>query len=318
MTAVHRIIPRLLNVLPILLLVSVIAFLLNVLGPGDPVESQYGATMTQAQMDTIREAQGLNDPLVVRYVSWVVDLFTAGGGESIVLGGRVFDVLLPSFANTLVLTLAGVVLCVILGITIGMVAGINEGTWIDRLLMFLVQVGSNLSVYWFGLVLISVFALNLGWLPVGGMVSRGGGGFLDLLSHLVLPALAAALISMLVLARFVRIGVIREQSEGYFRTFRSQGFTRNNLLRRNVFRNISPSIVNITGLEIGTLITGVFFVEIVFNWPGIGTQLVNAVNGQDYPVIQGGIMLVCVCYLLVNLLTDVVVDSLNPKVRSAS
>lgn len=318
MSTLRRIAPRLLNTLPILLLVSVLAFLLNVLGPGDPVQAQYGTTMDQAQIDAIRDAQGLNDPLVAQYASWVAGLFTAGGGESLVLGGRVFDVLLPSFANTLVLTLAGVVLCVLFGTAIGLLAGIYHGTWVDRALMFVVQVGSNLSVYWFGLVLISFFSLTLGWLPVGGMASRGGGDLLDLLSHLVLPALAAALISMLVLARFVRIGVIREQSAGYFRTFRSQGFTRGNLLRRNVFRNIAPSIINITGLEIGTLITGVFFVEIVFNWPGIGTQLVNAVNGQDYPVIQGGIMLVCVCYLLINLLTDVAVDSLDPKLRSAA
>ncbi len=122
---------------------------------------------------------------------------------------------------------------------------------------------------------------------------------------------------MLVLARFVRVGVIRERSSDWFRTFRSQGIAPQTLYGRNVFRNILPSVVNITGLEIGTLITGVFFVEIVFNWPGIGTQLVNAVNGKDYPVIQGGIVLVALCYLVVNLVTDVVVDGLNPRMRGA-
>jgi peptide/nickel transport system permease protein len=149
------------------------------------------------------------------------------------------------------------------------------------------------------------------------MQSRGGGGFADLLEHLVLPAVSAALISMLVLARFVRIGVIREAATDYVRTFRSQSVPLRTIYGRNIFRNIAPSIVNVTGLEIGTLITGVFFVEIVFNWPGIGTQLVNAVNGKDYPVIQGGIVLVALCYLLVDLITDVIVDALDPRLRGA-
>ncbi|GGL19512.1 ABC transporter permease [Nocardia jinanensis] len=308
---------RVLNVTPILFLVSILAFLLGVLTPGDPVEAQFASRFTPEQLDELRATYGLDRPLWEQYFVWLKNLVADGGGLSLTLGTPVFDMLVPPFLNTLILTVAGAFVCVVFGTLIGAVAGIFHGTWIDRAVMLLAQIGSNLSVYWFGLVLISVFSLQLGWLPVGGMQSRGGGGFGDLLEHLVLPAVSAALISMLVLARFVRIGVIREAATDYVRTFRSQGVPLRTVYRRNIFRNIAPSIVNVTGLEIGTLITGVFFVEIVFNWPGIGTQLVNAVNGKDYPVIQGGIVLVALCYLLVNLITDVIVDALDPRLRGA-
>ncbi|AWT26960.1 Glutathione transport system permease protein GsiC [Corynebacterium provencense] len=314
----RRLTSRLVTLVLVLFIVSVLAFLLGVLGPGDPIEAQYGNTLDQAQLDTLRDAYGLNDPLVTRYANWAGALFTAGGGTSLITGRAVFDVLGPAFLNTLVLTAASGIVFLVLGTFIGFVAGYYHGTWIDRGVMLVVQIGSNLSVYWFGLVLVSVFALRLQWLPVGGMTSRGSGGIADLLVHLILPSFSAALISLLVLARFVRIGVVRESSSGYYRLFRSQGFSRARILRSNVLRNILPSIVTISGLEVGTLITGVFFVEIVFNWPGIGTQLVNAVNSQDYPVIQTGIVLVAACYLVINLFTDLIVDALNPRLRRAS
>lgn len=308
---------RFVNMLPLLVLVSVLAFLIGVMAPGDPIEAQYSNRFTDAQMDRLRAAYGLDLPLWQQYFVWVKNVFVDGGGVSIALGTPVMDMLLPSFGNTLILTLAGVVVCVVAGTAIGMAAGIFHGTWIDRAVMLIVQIGSNLSVYWFGLILIIVFSLQLGWLPVGGMESRNGGGPADLIAHLVLPAISAGLISMLVLARFVRIGVVHEVGSDYIKTFISQGVPRRTLYVKHVGRNILPSAVNITGLEIGTLITGVIFVESVFNWPGIGTQLINAVNSQDYPVIQGGMVLVAACYLVVNLLTDITVDSLNPRLRRA-
>lgn len=315
MNRLRRIGFRLTNIVPILVIVSVLAFLLGALTPGDPVEAQFASQFTAEQVAEIRATYGLDQPLWVQYFVWLKNLFSDGGGLSLTLGTPVLDILVPNFVNTLILTAAGALVCVVVGTSIGFLAGMFHGTWIDRSVMLVVQIGSNLSVYWFGLVLISVFALQLRWLPVGGMQSRGGGGLGDLLQHLVLPAVSAALISMLVLARFVRIGVIRETSADWFRTFRSQGIPMRTLYGKNVIRNILPSIVNVTGLEIGTLITGVFFVEIVFNWPGIGTQLINAVNGKDYPVIQGGIVLVALCYLVVNLVTDLIVDGLNPRLR---
>lgn len=308
---------RLVNVVPVLVVVSVLTFVLGHLTPGDPIEAQFVRTHTAEQIEAIKLSYGLDLPLWRQYLNWVGDLFTAGGGNSIVQGREVFSILWPAFVNTLVLTIAGVVVCVVFGVLIGALAGLNHGRLLDRVSMLIVQVGSNLSVYWFGLVLIWIFALRLQWLPVSGMESRGGGGFGDLLTHLVLPGFSAALIAMLVLARFTRLGIIQESNSDYVRTFESQGLPRRRIVGKHIGRNVLAPIVNITGLEIGTLITGVIFVESVFNWPGIGTQLLNAVYGKDYVLIQGGVVLVALCYLVVNLLTDVVVDLLNPRLRRA-
>ncbi|GAA5037382.1 peptide/nickel transport system permease protein [Thermocatellispora tengchongensis] len=315
MGTVKHILWRLLNIVPVLFVVSALTFLVGRLTPGDPIEAQFARDHTPEQIEAIRASYGLNLPLWEQYVKWVRDLFTAGGGMSIVQNQPVFDILGPNFVNTLILTAAGVVICAVFGVLIGVIAGTAHHRLPDRLAMLLVQAGSNLSVYWFGLILIWIFSLQLGWLPVGGMESRNGGGLGDLLAHLVLPGVSAALISMLVLARFTRLGIIQESHSDYVRTFTSQGVPRRRILGKHIGRNILPAVVNIIGLEIGTLITGVIFVESVFNWPGIGTQLVNAVNGKDYTLIQGGVVLVALCYLLVNLVTDLAVDALNPRLR---
>lgn len=311
----RHILLRLLNLVPVLLIVSVLTFAIGHLTEGDPIEAQYARTHTPEQIEAIRAAYGLDLPLWEQYLRWIRSLFVEGGGLSIVQNQPVFAILWPNFLNTLILTGAGVIVCAVFGILIGTLAGAGHGRLIDRASMFIVQVGSNLSVYWFGLVLIWIFALQLHWLPVSGMYSRRGGGFGDLLLHLILPSISAALISMLVLARFTRIGIIQERQSDHFRTFRSQGLGPARLYGRHVGRNILPPVVNIIGLEIGTLITGVVFVESVFNWPGIGTQVLNAVNGKDYPLIQGGVVLVALCYLVVNLATDVTVDILNPRLK---
>lgn len=307
---------RVVGILPVVLIVSVLTFLVGKFTPGDPIKNQYGQTFSHDQIAALRAAYGLDQPLWHQYFTWVASLFTRRGGLSIVQNQPVFDILWPNFINTLILTVAGVVICTVFGVGIGVLAGTNHGRFVDRASMLVVQIGSNLSIYWFGLILIWVFALKLKWLPVSGMYSRDGGGFGDLLIHLVLPGFSAALISMLVLARFTRIGFIEEQNTEYFRTFRSQGADNIALFGKHIGRNVLPSVVNVIGLEIGTLITGVIFVESVFNWPGIGTQLLNAVNGRDYPLIQGGVVLVALCYLVVNLATDIVVDLLNPRLKA--
>lgn len=315
MGTLRHILWRLLNIVPVLFVVSVLTFLVGRLTPGDPIEAQYARDHTPEQIAAIRAAYGLDLPLWEQYLKWLRELFTAGGGLSIQQNRPVFDILGPNFVNTLILTAAGVLVCAVFGVLIGVVAGVGHRRLPDRLTMLLVQVGSNLSVYWFGLILIWIFSLRLGWLPTSGMRSRNGGGFGDLLAHLVLPGLSAGLISMLVLARFTRLGIVQESHSDHIRTFTSQGVPRRLLLGKHIGRNILPAVVNIIGLEIGTLITGVFFVEHVFNWPGIGTQLVNAVLGKDYALIQGGVVLVALCYLVVNLLTDIAVDALNPRLR---
>lgn len=311
----RRIALRIAALVPVLVVISLLTFAIGKVTPGDPVaDALRSQGLTPQQIATVRASYGLTLPLPEQYGHWVASLFTSGGGQSILLGQPVFSVLGPAFVNTLILAGAALAFFLVVGVAFGVIAGLNHRRLIDRLLMLVVQLGSNLSVYWFGLVLIWLFALRLDVLPAAGKSTVGGSGA-SVLEHLVLPAFSAAIISTLIIARFVRAGVIEGLSSDYVRTYRSQGLPGWKIVARHVGRNVAPIVLATTGLETGALLSGVVFVEFVFDWPGIGTQLTSAIQGHDYPVIQGGVILVATTFVLVNLLTDVVGDLLNPRLR---
>ncbi|MET0451544.1 MAG: ABC transporter permease [Mycobacterium sp.] len=311
----RRIAGRVLLLPPILLVISILVFLIGKASPGDPIKATLHGTVSAEAIADLQEAYGLNRPLVQQYLSWLAGVFD-GGGRSIIRGTPVFDGLGTAFANTLILTFAAVVVSVVFGVLIGTVAALNHNRFVDRAIMLLVQIGANLSVYWFGLILIWLFALKWKILPATGMRDfTGDGGPTDLIRHLILPASSAALVSMLILARFARAGVIESLESDYVRTLRSQGAPAWRIIGKHVGRNVAPIIVTTTGLEIGTLLSGAVFVEFVFSWPGVGTELMNAIGAHDYPVIQGGVLLVTVIFVVTNLVTDITADLLNPRLR---
>ncbi|MGW3957741.1 ABC transporter permease [Streptomyces sp. NPDC004752] len=312
----RHILRRLAATVPLLFVISLLVFFIAQAGPADPVRDALSQKMTPAQIAEIRQAYGLDRPAWQQYLSWLGSLFTDGGGISLSLRSPVSGIVFPALRNTLLLGAAATLLTVVLGVAIGFVSGIRHGRLADRAAMLLVQVGSNLPVYWFGLIVVWITAVHRQWLPAGGMHDlRGDGGFGDLLLHLVAPAFVASLVSMLIVARFVRAAVIESEQSDYIRTYRSQGFGRAAILGKHIGRNILPPIVNTTGLTVGSVITGVVFVETIFAWPGLGSVLLNAVAGADYPVIQTGVLLVAVAFVLVNLITDILLDLLNPRLR---
>lgn len=312
---IRRVLFRAASTIPILFVISLLTFLIGKLTPGDPIrDALQSQGISPQQIQKIREAYGLELPLPAQYWHWLSGLFTHEGGMSILQSQPVFQVLWPAFENTMILAAAAIIIFLVVGVAVGTIAGLNHNRFVDRLVMSFVQVGSNLSVYWFGLVLVWLFALEWRILPAAGMTSVGG-GFFDLIAHLVLPGFSAAIISTLIIARFVRVGVVETLSSDYVRTFRSQGLSSWQIFRRHVARNVAPIVLNTTGLEVGALLSGVVFVEFVFDWPGIGTQLSNAIEGHDYPVIQGGVILVATTFVVVNLITDIVQDLLNPRLR---
>jgi peptide/nickel transport system permease protein len=313
----RRIVLRVAALVPILFVISLLTFAIGKLTPGDPVQDALSSQgLSPQQIAIVRASYGLTLPLPDQYWHWITGLFTSGGGQSILLGQSVFSVLGPAFINTLILAAAALAFFLVVGTAIGVIAGLNHRRLVDRVLMLFVQLGSNLSVYWFGLVLIWLFALEWRILPAAGKTSVGG-GFGSLLAHLVLPGFSAAIISTLIIARLVRAGVIEAMSSDYVRTYRSQGLSQWQIVRRHVARNVAPIIIATTGLETGALLSGVVFVEAVYDWPGIGTQLANAIQGHDYPVIEGGVILVATTFVVVNLITDVIHDLLNPRLRRA-
>ena len=308
---------RFLQAIPVFLAISVLVFFISHLGGGDAVTNALAGILPQDALDAIRREYGLDQPVHVQYLRWLQHLFAGDWGLSLSLRVPVYDVLGKAFGNTLLLTVAAVLICLVAGVLVGVVAGLKRGSLVDGLTMLVIQLGHNVPVFWSGLVLIWVFAVQLDWLPASGMYDlRGDEDLADLLRHLVLPAFSAAIVSMLILAQLVRSSVIEIVGSDYIRTYRSQGFARATLLRRHLGRNLLSPVVNITGLQIGYLLGGVIFVENVFAWPGIGTHLYNAAAGKDYPMTQAGVMLITGCYLAVNLATDVILDLLNPRLRA--
>jgi len=312
----RRIALRLLGAIPLLFVISLLVFFISQAGPADPIKDALSQKLTAHQIAEIRNAYGLDQPVYTQYVNWIKSLFTSSGGISLSVRSGVWGIVFPAFRNTLLLVAAATLLAVVLGVGIGFLAGIRHGRLADRLTMLLVQIGSNLPVYWFGLIIIWLTAVQWGWLPAGGMHDlRGEGGFGDLMLHLIAPAFAASLVGMLIIARFVRAAVIESEQSDYIRTYRSQGFGQRAIIGKHIGRNVLPPIVNTTGLVIGSVITGAVFVEGIFAWPGLGSVLLSAIPGADYPVIQAGILLIAVTFVVINLVTDIALDLLNPRLR---
>lgn len=309
---------RLAQAVPLLFVISLLVFLIAKLVPGDPIANALAGQLSAEAIEQIRHVYGLDKPAAVQYLMWLKNLFSGDWGTSLTLRAPVVEVLSGAFANTAILTGAAVLLCVIPGVAVGAICGLWQGTRRDRLVMLLVQLGHNIPIFWLAVFFIWLFAIKLRWFPVSGMYDmRGDRGLGDLLHHLFLPALSTALISMLILARQVRNSVIGIMNADYIRTYRALGYPTSLLLWRHLGRNLLAPIVSITGLQIGYLLSGVIFIEKIFAWPGIGTQLYNAAAGQDYPTIQTGVMLIAACFLAVNLLSDILQDWLDPRHEGA-
>ncbi|MFT3688293.1 ABC transporter permease [Paenirhodobacter sp.] len=313
----RAILSRLLQAVPVFLVISVLVFAAVHVAPGDPITNSLAGILSQEAIDKIRQEYGLDQSIVVQYFAWLKQLFQLNWGYSLVRRVPVFDLIGPAFLNTLLLTGAAVLICSVFGVLIGIVAGLRRGGVLDRGTMAVVQLAHNLPVFFLGLLLIWVFGVKLRWLPTSGMYDmRGDQGWVDAARHLILPAISAAFVSMLVLARLIRASTIEIMASDHIRTYRSQGFGPAQLIGRHLLRSLAAPIVNMTGLQIGYLMSGVVFIEAVFNWPGIGTLLYAAAAGRDYPVVMAGVMLVTGCYLIINLVTDIILDLLNPRLRA--
>ncbi|WP_432571302.1 ABC transporter permease [Kineococcus sp. SYSU DK005] len=303
----------------ILLGVSLVVFLLLQLVPGDPARAVLGAGATQEAVAAVRAELGLDRPLAVQFVDYLGGLLHGDLGRSLTVNQEVSTLLVPRFENTLILTGAALVICLVVGVPLGILAARYQYRAFDRVAMFLTLAGASVPVYWFGLVLVGVFSLGLRWLPSSGMYdTREPGGAGDVLAHIALPAVAAALVPLAVIARMSRSVFVDVLQQDYIRTLRASGLSEASILWRHGLRNALPPIVNVIGLQVGYLLGGVIFVEVVFGWPGLGQQLYTSITQRDLPVVQAGTLFVALAFVLVNLLADVCVGLLDPRTRKGA
>ncbi|SNS81567.1 ABC transporter permease [Rhodococcoides kyotonense] len=307
---------RLLSTVAVLLGVSLIVFLLLQLVPGDPALTILGSGATQESVAAVRAELGLDSSLPVQYFDYMGGLLQGDLGRSLTVNKPVTEIMMPRFWNTIILTVAALVLCVVIGVPLGIAAARKQNGLFDRFAMFASLAGASVPVYWFGLVLIGFFSINLGVFPTSGMYnSRHPGGLGDMLTHLALPAVAAALVPLAVIARMTRSVMVDVLQQDYIRTLRASGLSEQSILWRHGLRNALPPIVNVIGLQVGYLLGGVVFVEVVFGWPGLGQQLYTSITQRDIPVVQAGVLFIALAFVVVNLIADIAVGLLDPRTR---
>jgi peptide/nickel transport system permease protein len=310
---------RLAGTVLVLIGVSVLVFLLMQLVPGDPVRTMLGQAATAERVAEVRHQLGLDRSLVVQYLDYVGGVLHGDLGQSLTLSQPVSSILFPKLGNTLILSAGSLLICLAIGIPLGMSAARRQYSVVDRGSMFVALAGASVPVYWAGLVVINIFALKLGWFPTSGMHdTRDPGGFGDVLVHLALPSVAAAVVPTAVVARMARGSMVEALHADHVRTLRASGVPERLVIWKHTLRNILPPVANIVGLQVGYLLGGVIFVEVVFNWPGLGGQLYTSITAGDMPMIQAGVLFIALVFVVVNLITDIAVALLDPRTRRAA
>jgi ABC-type dipeptide/oligopeptide/nickel transport system permease component len=297
---------RLLFALPALWLIVTMVFLLAHVVPGDPIEQMLGEGARIEDLRQLRHAMGLDLPVATQYVHYLTGIVRGDLGESFRFHEPVIRVVLQHYPATLELAAVSLLICAAIGIPMGLYAAERRATAGDRAVGVFTLLGLSVPNFALGPVLILVFSVTLGWLPVSG---RGGP------SHLILPAITLGAALAAILTRMVRISVIEELSSDYVRTARAKGLSPAAVLFRHAFPNALIPILTILGLQFGTLLAGTVVTETIFSWPGIGRLVVQAIGARDYPLLQGCILLIAVSYVLVNLLTDFVCVLVDPRMR---
>ena len=297
---------RVVALVPVALGASFAAFFLIHLIPGDPAEVIAGVGASGADIERVRAQLGLDRPVLVQYVHWLERALTGDLGISLVSRQPVLGQVLHRFGNTLQLSFAGMAVALVLGLTTGIVAAVRRGTAWDYVFSLLAIFGVSVPIFWLGLLLMLLFALDLGWLPATGMDSAGA---------FVLPALTLGLNAAALIARITRSSVLDVLGQDFVRTAHAKGASPRRVLWVHVLRNGAIPILTVSALQFGYLLGGAVLTETVFVWPGLGRLLTDAILQRDFPVIQGGILIVALSMILLNLVTDLLYAVADPRIR---
>jgi len=303
----HRyLVRRLLLTIPVLLGVATLVFSLIHFIPGDPAQAMLGEGAAPEDVAQLRARLGLDRPLLVQYGSFLQGLAHGDLGVSLRNDQPVLQQIVERMPATAELAFASMAVAVLIALPLGIIAAVWRGTAIDYGAMTLSLVGISIPNFWLGPLLAIVFAVELGWLPVGG---RGT------LAHLVLPAVTLGAALAAILARMTRASLLEELREPYVLAARAKGVSRTRAILHHAFRNSLIPIVTILGLQFGVVLTGAVITETIFAWPGIGRLLIQSISFRDYPTVQGCVLLIAVTYVGVNLLTDLTYGFLDPRIR---
>jgi peptide/nickel transport system permease protein len=311
------IIKKLLVMIPMLFLISIIVFFSLQFSPVDPIYYSATPDMTANadNLEALREQLGLNDPIIVQYYHWIMEILKGDFGYSILTGEPIADILMLRLPATIELSIIALVLSTIIGVILGLFSAIKQNSFVDYFSRNIGVFGISIPEFFFGILIIQFFAIRLGWLPIGGRIDVNDTTFWDRVPNLILPSLTLAIGMLAVLLRYTRNSLLDVLNKDYIKTARSKGIPEWKVFLLHAFRNSMGSILIILAFRLPMLIGGSVIIETVFTWPGIGSTILSAVSSNDYPVIMITTMMLAAAILFASFLVDVVAALLDPRVR---
>jgi len=330
----RAIIKRILLVIPVLIGVSILAFSILHFIPGDPARVILGERATPESVQQLQEDLGLNEPLYVQYFTFMRNAVKGDFGTSIITNEAVSIELFTAFATTIELTTFSMLIATIVGILVGTIAAVKQYSIFDNVSMVGALVGVSMPIFWLGLMMIWVFSYRLGWLPASGRLSIGFDiervtnflfidtllagnfeAFKDVFRHMLMPGIALATIPMAIIARMTRSSMLEVMRQDYIRTARAKGLSEFVVIFKHSIRNAFLPIITVIGLQIGLLLGGAVMTETIFSLPGLGRKMYLSIMARDYPMVQGGILLIAFFFVLVNLLVDITYMYIDPRIK---
>ena len=306
---------RIFMTIPVMVVVALFVFLLLRLSPGDPAAVIAGDYATAEDVQKIREKLGLSEPIFVQFVTWLGSLIQGDLGTSIFSNKPVTELIAQRLEPTLMLALPTIIFSILVAVPLGTIAAFRAGSWIDRLVMLFSVGGFSVPVFVLGYILIYYFSITWRILPVQGYRSPFEDGMLPFIQHIILPTLTLSVIYIALLARMTRASVMEVLEEDYIRTARAKGLSEVKILMRHALGNAAVPIVTVIGIGIALLIGGVVVTESVYNIPGLGRLVLDAVLARDYPIIQGLILFFSLIYVLLNLIIDLTYTLFDPRIK---
>ena len=308
---------RLISAIPVLLGISVIVFLIMAMIPGDPATAILGSYATPENVEKLNRDLGLDKPLVQRYFIWLGNMLQGDFGRSFALNRDVLDEVFERISATLVLAGTSFIFCAFFGILAGVISASRQYSIVDKAITSAVLVGISIPSFFLGMMLILIFSVQLRWFPVSGMWPIYGARDLPaLLSHLAMPAFALAVVATGVIARLSRSAMLEVLRQDFIRTARAKGVPERSVVWRHALRAAMVSIIPVLGIQAGFVLSGAVYIEMVFQWPGIGRMLVDAILKRDILLVQGGVVFVAACYVLFNIVVDIAQSILDPRIKT--
>ncbi len=315
----NYVIKKLLSLIPMVIIITFLIYLGMELTPGDAVSHLIPpdqlANVTPDKLEALREAYGLNDPFIIRYFHWLGGLFVGDFGYSVTSGVAISEILGDLIPATLELSIAALIISTVLGSVLGVLSAIKRGTIADNVLTVAGMIGVSIPQFFFGMIMIIVFALDLGWLPAGGRMSPGYSGFFDRIEYLIMPALVLGISLTAGVMRYSRTSMLDTMNKEYIRTARSKGLPEWKVNIVHGFRVAMSPVIVLIGFRLPMLIGGSVVIETIFGWPGVGSAFATAVRGQNYPLVMMIALFTVVMVLVASFLVDVIQAALDPRIK---